>query len=189
MSKLPKELTNITFSDIAPLLHDNFDLIDWDLWNNTVASHAVTNVERTLVELDALLESLKERNSLAPYDALKKQLFDDNGLTIPTLESLPVPSLQSVIQVPQLIDRHVRKINDEMIGIMTEKGDKLTVADLDFIGFKKVVNGVEQVDVDKIRCYVEMLELIHQSYEIIDDNNIQEISLKLLYKCGEYCNM
>lgn len=176
----------LTFSDIASCFFDNYDLIDWNLWNTVANANAEQTLQQTLTELDTLLKAL-EPNGLTPYENLKIQLFGTD-YKFSTLDELPVPTQQQIAGVNIAVDEHIRNINNDIITTLNEKPNA-TSADLDFIGFRVKQGDKIMLNVDKLKCYIELIELICESHEKLNENNTKEISQKLLYKCYQFCKM
>ncbi len=184
LDNLPEE--NLTFSDIASSFFDNYDLIDWNLWNTVASANAEQTLDQTLTELDTLLEAIKP-NGLTPYENLKVQLFGEN-YTFPTLNELPIPTDTQLAGVNLAIDEHVKSINNDILETF-ENNPNATSADLDFIGFRVKKENKVYLDVDKLKCYIEMLELLTEANQIQNDDNSKDITKKVLYKCYQFCKM
>jgi hypothetical protein len=177
---------HLTFSDLASCFFDNFDLIDWNLWNTTATSNADHALQQTVQELDALIKAL-EPNGLTPYENLKIQLFGENH-KFPTLDELPVPSIEQLAGVHTAIDQHIRMVNNDIIDTL-QQNPKATAEDLDFVGFRVKQGDKNVLDINKLKCYIEMLELITESNDKLNDETTKDISSKLLYKCYQFCKM
>ena len=177
---------NTTFGDIAPNYFNDLDNIDWNLWNTMAMSAASATMDETLLELDSLIGELTGYNT-NPYDALKAELFGEDYV-FPSLSSIQIPSLGDAVAVLPLVDKHIRDVNNDVIDILNAN-ETLNIADLDFVGFKKTVNGESVVNVAKLKSYIELLELAREANTALNDSNVKEISRKLICKCGEFCRL
>lgn len=165
----------------------DFDTTNWSEWDSSLFTTLSSNMDDVLLELDTLIQSLSTDPNIKPYDMLKLQLFGEN-YNPPTLQDLPALTINDTIHVLPVLNKHVRDINNEVLEVLN-KHEILNIADLDYIGFTRVINGKKILNVEKLKTYVQLIDLICEADVIINDENYEEISLKLLYKCAEFCSM
>ena len=79
-------------------------------------------------------------------------------------------------------------VNNDIIDTL-QQNPKATAEDLDFVGFRVKQGDKNVLDINKLKCYIEMLELITESNDKLNDETTKDISSKLLYKCYQFCKM
>ena len=163
----------------------DFDDIDCDEWNTSLISSISADMEMTFLEVDELIKSISETKR--PYIQLVEHLYGCEPV-FPKLMDIHVPEDFHISKASSEIDKHIKLVNNQIIEIL-EKSETLNISDLEYVGFTMTKYDKEIVNIPKVKAYVELIELICESHNVLNDENTAEITNILMYKCYEMCRM